>query len=339
MDYNYESLLDERFQMLCQSLLVREYPGVQCYPVGMPDGGRDATAPEVSGKVIFQVKYARNPSALKDPLKWVIKAIDGEVEKVKKLVERGATSFVLITNLSGTSHLDSGRMDKVQSHLDDVIPIGATCWWRDDLDRRLDVSFDLKMKYPSLLSGTDMVRLLWEATGNGQDQQRRSNALNAYFADQNERDSKVRFKQADLSPSPIFDLFIDVPATPRRVSQKESRRDVAAYQQSIMSILNTRGDREEALIYEFHTSGLEEPGSDLVSLDMGNGLRARHSVGAAGLLLSHAFGSSASRIVLEGAPGQGNQHSLSILHRCKEFEFSDWRPQQVWLRRMLRALS
>ncbi len=124
MDYHYESLLDERFQMLCQSLLVREYPGTQCYPVGMPDGGRDATAPDVNGKIIFQVKYARNPCGIKDPLKWVIDAIDGEVEKVKRLVERGASAFILITNLSGTSHLDSGRMDKVQAHLDEVIPVG-----------------------------------------------------------------------------------------------------------------------------------------------------------------------------------------------------------------------
>ncbi|MET8182599.1 hypothetical protein [Streptomyces sp. NPDC005336] len=305
MDYHYESLLDERFQMLCQSLLVREYPGVQCYPVGMPDGGRDATAPEGNGRIIFQVKYARNPSGIEDPLKWIIKAIDGEVSKVNRLSERGATSFVLITNLSGTSHLGSGRMDKVQAHLDKVMPISATCWWRDDLDRRLDGNYDLKLKYPSLLSGTDMIRLLWEATGNGQDQQRRSNALSAYFADQNDRDSKVRFKQADLSPSPIFDLFIDVPAIPRRVTEKESKRDVVEYRRSIMSILKTQGAGEEELLYEFQAASLDGSGSDLMSLDMGNGIRARHSVGAASLLLSHAFGSSASRIVLEGAPGQG----------------------------------
>ncbi|MEU1567023.1 hypothetical protein ABZ504_42790 [Streptomyces mirabilis] len=305
MDYHYESLLDERFQMLCQSLLVREYPGMQCYPVGMPDGGRDGTAPDVNGKIIFQVKYARNPSGIKDPLKWVIDAINGEVEKVKKLAERGASAFVLITNLSGTSHLDSGRMDKVQAHLDEVIPVEASCWWRDDLDRRLDVTFDLKMKYPSLLSGADMIRLLWETTGNGQDQQRRSNALSAYFADQNERDSKVRFKQADLSPSPIFDLFIDVPAMPRRGSAKVHRRDVAAYQRSVMSILNSRVDGEDPLFYSFDSSNDQEIGSDLTSVELAGGFKVQHSVGAASLLLSHVFGSSASRVVLEGAPGQG----------------------------------
>ena len=42
MDYQLENLGDERFQQLCQALLVREFPDVQCFPVGMPDGGRDS---------------------------------------------------------------------------------------------------------------------------------------------------------------------------------------------------------------------------------------------------------------------------------------------------------
>ncbi|MFE4622107.1 NACHT domain-containing protein [Streptomyces mirabilis] len=305
MDYHYESLLDERFQMLCQSLLVREYPGVQCYPVGMPDGGRDATAPESGGRIVFQVKYARNPASIADPLKWITDAINGEVDKVKKLAERGATSFVLMTNVSGTSHLDAGRMDKVQTHLNEVMPVSASCWWRDDLDRRLDVNYDLKLKYPSLLSGTDIIRILWEATGSGQDQQRRSNALAAYFADQSERDSKVRFKQADLSPSPIFDLFIDVPAIPRRGAEKETKRGVAHYRRSVMSVLKARGRGEGAFLFEFEDDVFEEPGYHLISSGTSNEQRAGHSVGAASLLLSHAFGASASKIVLEGAPGQG----------------------------------
>ena len=41
--YPYEQLDDESFQHLSQSLLVKEFPGLQCFPVGQPDGGRDAT--------------------------------------------------------------------------------------------------------------------------------------------------------------------------------------------------------------------------------------------------------------------------------------------------------
>ncbi|MFF7192616.1 NACHT domain-containing protein [Streptomyces sp. NPDC008079] len=322
MDYNYESLLDERFQMLCQSLLVQEYPGVQCFPVGMPDGGRDATAPESGGRIIFQVKYARNPVSIEDPFKWIVSAIDGEVEKVKRLADRGATSFVLMTNVSGTSHLDVGRMDKVQAHLEKVMPVGAVCWWRDDLDRRLDVSFDLKLKYPSLLSGTDMIRILWETTGSGQDRQRRSNALGSYFADQSDRDSKVRFKQADLSPSPLFDLFIDVPAMPRRVNEKSAKRENVDYRRSVISVLKTRdnGNEEENFLFEMEGAFNDESSHQLAALDVGHGLSAQHSVGAASLLLSHAFSASVSRIVLEGAPGQGKStlaQYIAQVHRAR----------------------
>jgi hypothetical protein len=44
MDYLYENLGDERFQELCQALLVKEMPHVQCFPIGQRDGGRDAIA-------------------------------------------------------------------------------------------------------------------------------------------------------------------------------------------------------------------------------------------------------------------------------------------------------
>ncbi|WP_405768266.1 hypothetical protein OHU34_24190 [Streptomyces sp. NBC_00080] len=307
MDYQYETLLDERFQMLCQSLIIREFRGVQCFPVGMPDGGRDATVSEASGRIVFQVKFARNPANVADPLKWVTSAIDGEVEKVKRLADRGATSFVLMTNMPGTSHLDSGRMDKVQAHLDSVMPIPGSCWWRDDLDRRLDLSYDLKLKYPSLLSGTDLVRLLWESTGIGEDRERRANALQSYFNDQNDRDSKVRFKQADLSPSPLFDLFIDVPAIPRRNPKHQEKR-ADHFKSSILSILREEGNKDGIILYQ-HAEGQSAYQASMTRRLVRRGLHQRLdaslSVGAAGLILSQAFGDSVSKVVIEGAPGQG----------------------------------
>jgi hypothetical protein len=307
MDYQYETLLDERFQMLCQSLIVREFRGVQCFPVGMPDGGRDATASDTSGRIVFQVKYARNPATVADPVKWVTSAIDGEVEKVKRLAERGATSFVLLTNMPGTSHLDTGRMDKVQAHLDSVMPIPGACWWRDDLDRRLDLSYDLKLKYPSLLSGSDLVRLLWESTGIGEDRRRRADALQSYFTDQSDRDSKVRFKQADLSPSPLFDLFIDVPAMPRRNSKHRDTRS-EHYKSSIISILREEENEEGILLYqqaEYQAEYQSSVARRLVRRGLQHALATGMPVGAAGLILSQAFGESVSKMVIEGAPGQG----------------------------------
>ena len=61
MDYQYENLDSGRFQELCQSLLVKEYPNVQCFPIGQRDGGRDAIAYYQSNKnrkefIVFQIK-------------------------------------------------------------------------------------------------------------------------------------------------------------------------------------------------------------------------------------------------------------------------------------------
>ena len=44
MDYPLENLDPERFQQLCQSLLVKAFPHLQCFPVAQPDGGRDAVS-------------------------------------------------------------------------------------------------------------------------------------------------------------------------------------------------------------------------------------------------------------------------------------------------------
>lgn len=42
--YLYERLGEKRFQQLCGALLLHEDPAVRLYPVGMADGGRDASA-------------------------------------------------------------------------------------------------------------------------------------------------------------------------------------------------------------------------------------------------------------------------------------------------------
>ena len=40
--YQYEQLNPESFQQLSQSLLLKAFPALQCFPVGQSDGGRDA---------------------------------------------------------------------------------------------------------------------------------------------------------------------------------------------------------------------------------------------------------------------------------------------------------
>jgi hypothetical protein len=157
MDHSLENLGPERFQQLCQALLVKEFPGVICLPVGQPDGGRDALLRngrhDDQALTVYQVKFARQAPSGADARKWVLDAVDGELEKVNRLVERGANQYFFITNVAGTAHLDHGSIDRLQDELASRLPIPATCWWRDDINRRLDGTWDIKLRYPEVLSG------------------------------------------------------------------------------------------------------------------------------------------------------------------------------------------
>ena len=176
MDHQLENLGPERFQQLCQALLVKEFPGINCLPVGQPDGGRDAVRyafddANSSAFAIYQIKYSRNPACGEDERKWVLDAVQGEVEKVKRLIERGANKYLFATKVSGTAHLDVGSIDQLQGEVSRRLGIPALCWWRDDINRRLDGSWDIKLRYPEVMFGQDFLRLLLETTagqsGNG----------------------------------------------------------------------------------------------------------------------------------------------------------------------------
>lgn len=142
MDYALENLGDERFQEICQALLAKEFPEVQCFPVGQPDGGRDAIAwfrngGKERGFAVFQIKYTRKPLVEKDPHKWLTSILEKEGPKIRELVPKGARSYYLITNIPGTAHLDTGSIDRCNKLLSESLAIPAMCWWRDDINRRL----------------------------------------------------------------------------------------------------------------------------------------------------------------------------------------------------------
>jgi hypothetical protein len=313
MTYAYESLLAEHFQRLCQAILAVQYPDLQCMPVGMPDGGRDALSTDgPQGFIVFQVKFARDPISLKDPLKWLIDAIDGEAEKVKRLSGRGATQYVLVTNLSGTSHLDTGRIDKIASYLSEVLPIPTMCMWRDDLDRRLDANFDLKMRFPALLNGPDLLQLFWNALTSGEATKRREQALRAYFAHQFEQESNVRFKQAELTSTSIFDLFIDVPVN-LRFGELSGRKKAPTETIQAFVDLAVRATSGPLDAHEVNYAPVsrhvyfDDSDDDAIRviIETSPGKLHHATVGAAECFLDREFASTAKFIVLEGAPGQG----------------------------------
>jgi hypothetical protein len=148
MSYPLENLNDETFQSLCQALLAKEFPGISCFPVGQPDGGRDAVLSTYSSEekqfLVFQVKFVRDPAQVRDTRKWLLDVMKDETEKVKALVDRRAKGYFLLTNVRGSSHLDDGSIDKMDALLSGTLSVPATCWWRDDIDRRLDDAWSIK---------------------------------------------------------------------------------------------------------------------------------------------------------------------------------------------------
>lgn len=290
MNYPLENLGPERFQEFCQALLIRENPNVQCFPVAQPDGGRDAVSyipSQNTGKfVIFQVKYCRRPLAESDPQKWLLAIMEEELPKVRALVPRGAVQYYLIANIHGTAHPGTGSIDQLSERLRIDFSIPFMCWWRDDINRRLDNAWALKWAYPELMTGPDFLRAIAES-GLTEHPERREAAIRAFLTQQYSTDEQVRFKQVELQNN-LLDLFVDVPVAFRE--HPTEPRQLRLFQGIVNSLLQSSPDSDEAA-------------------DLGGQYEYRYHheppVGAATLLLNRRFPSRFPHIVLEGAPGQG----------------------------------
>ena len=166
MDYHLENLGADRFQQLCQALLVKQFPDLLCLPIGQPDGGRNALTyfgeVRAGGFLVYHVKFVKRPLVEPDPHKWLTAIIKGEAPKIRNLIPRGAKHYYLLTNVLSTAHLDIGPMDKVHHILRRIIEIPSDCWWRDDLCRRLDLCSEVRWAYPELMTGMDLLRLFAE---------------------------------------------------------------------------------------------------------------------------------------------------------------------------------
>lgn len=288
MDYLLENLGPERFQEVCHALLAKAFPNTQCFPVGQRDGGRDAIAffpeGESDGYIVYQVKYVRKPLAEDNPHRWLTETLREEAHKIQDLIPKGAREYYLMTNVPGTAYLDSGSIDTVQSVLTKALSIPARCWWRDDINRRLDDGWNIKWSYPEILSGPDILRYIIEH-GLREDAERRTSAIRAFIRDQFDRETEVRFKQVELQ-NKLLDLFIDVPLNLRDASAAKpiTPREFAAIRQIAKEYSPDNHVQEEL-------------------------------VGAATVLLHPLSQSHLSRVVIEGAPGQGK--STIVQYICQ----------------------
>lgn len=289
MDYLLENLGPEKFQEVCHALLAKAFPKTQCFPVGQRDGGRDAIS-FLQGKgsddfIVYQVKYARKPLAEQKPHDWLKGVVKEEAPKIRKLIPKGAKGFYLLTNVPGTSFLDSGSIDIVQKCLNVNFDIPAQCWWRDDVNRRMDDAWSIKWSYPEILSGPDILRYIIESNLS-EDAERRTSAIRAFLRDQLDRDTEVRFRQVELQ-NKLLDLFIDVPIdTSESVTQRQFRGKVSMVIQAVEKETSSPSHHSE-----------------------------ENHLGAATLLLHPLSQEHLNRVVIEGAPGQGK--STVVQYVCQ----------------------
>jgi hypothetical protein len=306
--YLYENLSPERLQQFCQALLLDEFPGLRCFPVGQPDGGRDALlAVRHHGRdqqfAVFQVKFNRNALTRPDQHKWLDQILSEEAPKINRLIPRGAHRYFLITNVKGTAHPDTGSIDRVEALLSANIEIQATCLWRDDLDRRVERSDSLKWSYPEIITGQDVFRLFVLEKQEG-----RANAIRAYMSEQFSEDNEVKFKQVELE-NRLLGLFVDVPAQPSRARAGEVTPGLyegVTFVQSTFAHFTAEGD--DAAI------------DDSPAWHLGDRYFGADGFPAAALLSGASYNRVTQRVVLEGAPGQGKStisQFLCQIHRMR----------------------
>ncbi|MBE9005462.1 NTPase (NACHT family)-like protein [Fortiea sp. LEGE XX443] len=295
MDYPFHNLDPEKFQQFCQALLIKEHPNVQCFPVAQPDGGRDAVAylgiDSDRSFIVYQIKLVKRPFALPDPHKWLVRILEEEAPKLKKQIPKGATQFVLITNVPGTAHPDSGSIDKANQLLSQL-GVPSMCWWLDDLNRRLDSSWDLKWVYPELMTGPDLIRSVIESRLS-ENSERRSDTIRSFVKHQFCQEQEVKFRQVELQ-NRLLDLFIDVPISPPQ-RDTTGKKEIKLYRIYHDIASNLERDRNN----QIHTT--------FSDVNLYSNIRGeeREIVGAATFLLHILVQKDIPLIVIEGAPGQG----------------------------------
>lgn len=321
MTYGYENLNDDRFQQLCQAVLTTVHKDVQCLPVGQPDGGRDAFVRNARTStrqepIVYQVKFSKNPGS-KDERDVIAGLIKTEYEKVNILKERGLEKYYLLTNVSGTSHDNVGSIDKVNEELTEKIGVEAYCWWRDDLDRRIDANSSIKWSFPEILRGTDILEGLYKGKFEAAND-RRILAIRAYLAQQYKYDAQLKFKQVDLEKG-LADLFVDVPASavaPLDPREREKWRE--RFEES---------SAFSALAYEPAHRHMPDH---------------ENRIGTVEALVQPSIAKGLPRVVIEGAPGQGKStvtqflcqlHRMILLKKDSELQSvpDSLRPQDVRL--------
>jgi hypothetical protein len=224
-EYRFEDLGDDGFQHMIQALLLHLHPNLTAPPIRQPDGGHDAfELQDSTGVKVFsyQVKWVRDQREERDPVKWLKNIIKAEEANLRTMKARGTREWLLVTNVPGTAHEATGRIDRLNAHLaaeGKRLGLKMRAWWRNEVSRAVDTAPpELKFAYPDMLIGADIIRSITQTNFLIQRKNRLSLVLRSVAARQRGQDSEVKFKHGELDGVSLNSLFIDVPIAPIRRS-------------------------------------------------------------------------------------------------------------------------
>jgi hypothetical protein len=311
---SYEDLGAERFQELCQALLAKQYPRLICFPVGMPDGGRDAAVPHrTEDSIVFQIKFRRRTpladATYPEYLKWLQQAIKSDISSLARLLAKGIKRYVVISNAPGSPHPRTGTMDQMRRWLKEMLPenVDFDVWWRADIDRRLEGEWDLKRSY-GLTDSQQSSEALLNAMISGQHiasdvvadvpaVSLRRNAIRKFLRTQYDRDANIKFREADLPSQPLLQSYLDIYAEINSLAPNTERRSSA-----ISRAFRAYNSPDAATLRAARRKGNEDQPT------------------AARYLLHYGRAPELRNTVVEGAPGQGKStlaQYLCQVHRAR----------------------
>ncbi|MDQ0121044.1 hypothetical protein J2T22_004257 [Pseudarthrobacter defluvii] len=161
------------------------------------------------------MKWVRDQREERDPVKWLKDIIKAEEANLRRMQGRGTLEWLLVTNVPGTAHEDSGRIDRLNAHLlaeGKRLGLKMRAWWRNEVSRAVDSApQELKFAYPDMLVGADIIRWINQTNFLVEKKNRLTLVLRSVAAHQRGQDSEVKFKHGELDGVSLNNLFIDVP--------------------------------------------------------------------------------------------------------------------------------
>jgi hypothetical protein len=213
--YLYERLGDHDFQLLISALLMEQFPDFRPLPLRQAEGGRDGIVHAGEQLLIFQVKWSVHAQD-RNPVAWLEQAIKSEEVNIKSLIAKGATRYVLATNIPSTGKPGSGTFDKLEARLrahGKRLGVEMSCMWRETIDAMVDRAPDsIKWAYADMLAGWDLIRYLIDQHSDAKRDRGLRDLIRKVATAQWDDDEPVKFSQVDIDRERVADLFVDVTA-------------------------------------------------------------------------------------------------------------------------------